>query len=47
MRQAPHEKLKLGSFRWLEAIRPKSKTDLLLPPVVAPELNAPKNNENR
>ncbi|MFM7359044.1 MAG: OstA-like protein [Sediminibacterium sp.] len=46
MRKAPHELLKLRSFRWLEAIRPKSKTDLLLPPLSLPESKELK-NENR
>lgn len=46
MRKAPHESLKLRSFRWLEAIRPKSKSDLLLPPSALPESKDVK-NENR
>jgi len=46
MRKAPHETLKLRSFRWLEAIRPKSKADLLLPPKELPVLNSTNNNEN-
>ena len=47
MRKAPHETLKLRSFRWLESIRPKSKTDLLLPPVTIQESKPEKSNENR
>jgi hypothetical protein len=29
MRQANHEELKLRGFKWLEAVRPKSKFDIL------------------